>query len=272
MNPSPPLCSPPFPSLARVEGSVLSLIGQHMADAFDQCVRDPRTVREDGCLRLITGEPHPFGNFALLSREGGAAWVDRAVQPLCSGPLPSAVILTVPATAAVEALLAERGFCRGQIPAMAIDIATLPPAEVGEGLEWVRVVEADQAEEWVQTLAPGYELPLAVARAFGPDPGALDRSPRAVIQHFMIRRSGRAVATSVLFLSGGLAGIYCVSTVPTERRKGLGGYATAEALRQAGRLGYGVGILQSSEAGYPVYRRLGFREFGGLGLYLRLPS
>ena len=97
-------------------------------------------------------------------------------------------------------------------------------------------------------------------------------SPEAPMQFFAIRRSGRIVSTSMCCLKDGVAGIYCVSTVPEERRKGLGEHVTAEPLRLAARLGYRVGILQSSEAGYPIYRKLGFADFGGVPIYVRIPG
>ena len=53
---------------------------------------------------------------------------------------------------------------------------------------------------------------------------------------------------------------------------GLGEHATAEPLRLAAKLGYGVGVLQSSEAGYPVYRKLGFTDCGGVPLFVRMPG
>jgi predicted acetyltransferase len=40
------------------------------------------------------------------------------------------------------------------------------------------------------------------------------------------------------------------------------------ALRDARELGYGISILQASDLGYGVYRRLGFEAYGRLNQYL----
>ena len=39
--------------------------------------------------------------------------------------------------------------------------------------------------------------------------------------------------------------------------------------RLAAQAGYGVGLLQSSEAGYPEYKRPGCADFGQVLFYLR---
>jgi predicted acetyltransferase len=40
------------------------------------------------------------------------------------------------------------------------------------------------------------------------------------------------------------------------------------ALRDARELGYGISILQASDLGYGVYRRLGFEAYGRLNQYV----
>jgi ribosomal protein S18 acetylase RimI-like enzyme len=155
---------------------------------------------------------------------------------------------------------------------MAIDIAGLRPTALADGYELVRVGAGDDGEEWERQFAVGYELPLGVAQCFSPVALGADTSPESAVQFFAIRRNGTIVCTSTCCLDGGLAGIYCVSTIPEERGKGLGAHATAEPLRLATRGGYRVGVLQSSEAGHNLYRSLGFADFGGIPLYVRIPA
>ena len=96
--------------------------------------------------------------------------------------------------------------------------------------------------------------------------------PTRKFQFFAIHHNGRLVATSLMYLADGLAGIYCVATLADERGKGLGAHVTAEPLRIAQRLGYRVGILQSSAAGHPVYLRLGFADFASVPMFVRMPD
>ncbi len=59
-----------------------------------------------------------------------------------------------------------------------------------------------------------------------------------------------------------MADVYFVFAAGHARRRRIGVAITLAALREASRnLGYGVGVLGSSEVGYPVYRGLGFDEF-----------
>ncbi len=81
------------------------------------------------------------------------------------------------------------------------------------------------------------------------------------------RLDGRAVASAELFASAGVAGLYSVGTLPAVRGRGLGRAMTAAALREGRARGYRIGALQGTEMGVPVYRRLGFREYGRFEIY-----
>lgn len=259
----------PFPNLAAMGPAVGAAIGSHQDAAFRSMAHGASVVNEPKFWRLLTGEPHPLGNLALLSAPADLLAARAGVEPIASLAMPGAVVfpgMDVPAD--VDAYLAERGFApHGTLPAMGVDIAVMGDSSLPSGYEFVRIGDADR-DEWARQFAVGYELPLVVAQCFAPSGPADDT---AAMQYFAIRKDGVIVSTSACYLKDGIAGIYCVSTIPSERGKGLGAHATAEPLRIAARSGYGVGVLQSSEAGYPVYKRLGFIDFGGVPLYVRMP-
>jgi ribosomal protein S18 acetylase RimI-like enzyme len=67
---------------------------------------------------------------------------------------------------------------------------------------------------------------------------------------------------ATVYTRHGLAVIGGVGTDPAFRRRGIGSWVTAEALLDARRRGYEIATLQASEAGMPVYERLGFVRVG----------
>ena len=149
---------------------------------------------------------------------------------------------------------------------MAIDLQALSeemPAPSGFAVERVR----DEAGlgEWAAAFGPGFGV--------GPmEAGWIEEMFRRMgfegaWRHYLGRLGGEPVATSVLFFAAGVAGIYCVSTIESARRQGIGAAVTLAALRQARDLGHSIGVLTSSEMGYGVYRGLGFRECCRIGLY-----
>ena len=79
---------------------------------------------------------------------------------------------------------------------------------------------------------------------------------------------GTPVATSELFLGGGVAGIHGVTTVPEFRGRGIRTAMTLSPIIDALRRGYAIGVLFSSEMAVGIYRRLGFQEYGKGYIYL----
>ncbi len=66
-----------------------------------------------------------------------------------------------------------------------------------------------------------------------------------------------------------MAGIWNVATVKEARGQGLGSAIVWQALRDARQMGYQIAALESSKMGYPVYRRLGFRDMACPGNFVK---
>lgn len=229
-------------------------------------------VADEHCFRLVSGEPHPLGNIAIVSE--GTRWhvTEAGVTPLLGLAVPTAVVYTNGLEDDVASALVGLGYARvEEMPAMAVDIAGMVSTALPPGYTLTRIDAGQSGIGFTDVVTAGFELPRGLARMLSPEVLGADMAADAETQFFGIWNEGRLVATSLMYLADGVAGIYCVATLPEERRTGLGAHATAEPLRGAYQLGYRVGVLQSSESGHPVYRRLGFKDVGTLPLFVRMP-
>jgi GNAT superfamily N-acetyltransferase len=153
-------------------------------------------------------------------------------------------------------------------PGMALDLERLPPDwPAPPTLKIVPVDNLDQLKTWTQTFIAGYELPLAWAADFYDL--AAGQGLDWPLRHYLGYLDGEPAAASTLFLGAGVAGAYDVATVPHARGRGLGTALTCVPLTEARALGYRVGVLQSSEMGYPIYQRLGFQKVGDMDHFYR---
>ncbi len=159
-------------------------------------------------------------------------------------------------------------------PGMAVELAKLNknlPVAAGVTIE---VVTGDSAlREWCQAMAHGFEAPPSkvdfIVDAWHNFLRIVDREITVV---YLARLDGKPVATSILQLGAGVAGIYAVGTIPQARRKGIGAQVTLVPLLHARSKGYKAGVLGASEMGFPVYRKLGFREYCRISSYVYRPQ
>lgn len=139
------------------------------------------------------------------------------------------------------------------IPGLALaPIPAIPPPPPELVIQRVET-DCDRAA-FVRTAAVGFGFPA--------EGGAAIFSPaflaRPEMEALLGRVDGEPVATSMLFRSGPIAGIYWVSTLPGGRRRGYGEALTWAAVAAGARAGCTVASLQASTMGRPVYDRMGF--------------
>lgn len=263
----------PYPSLASAGARVPAIAAKHIEHTFRHLLRGPRVVNDPRFLRLITGEPHPFGNVAVVSCPTDPAAAAAAIGPLSHCGAPAVALFDAPPSAPVRDTLNAYGFePHGALVGMVVEIDALARTALPPGYSFARVGLGLESDEWADAFSTGYELPRAVGTVFAPNATGASPTADAPTQFFAIRKAGRMVCTSLAALNHGVAGIYAVATIPDERGRGLAAHVTAEALRQVRPLGYRVGVLQSTSAGHSVYLKLGFTDVSEVPLYIRMPK
>ena len=150
-----------------------------------------------------------------------------------------------------------------------MDLRALPadtPAPAELTIE--QVDTEDTLKLWGQIFGAGFGFPDFIADAFYNFIASQGLAADQPLRNYIGRLNGEAVGISSLFLGAGVAGIYNVATLPSAQRQGIGSAMTLYPLHEARLMGYRAAILQSSEAGVGVYRKLGFQEYCQLEQYM----
>jgi GNAT superfamily N-acetyltransferase len=227
-----------------------------MADTFRNVVLAARFTTNDADRRI--------GEIVRTYRDAGTGfiwWVGPADTP------PD-----------LRSRLASAGLqLEGTAPAMAVALAEVPLDEPPpEGLEIVPVTDAAALDKFLAIIVADWlewtggdpsPMQQRTLEAWRRDiPPRFGREP--VPLRWMGRMDGKIVATSRIAIGAGVAGLYAISTLASYRGRGIGRAMTIAALRAAQSIGYRIAVLQASDLGYGVYRRLGFRELFQYDVYL----
>jgi len=79
---------------------------------------------------------------------------------------------------------------------------------------------------------------------------------------------GEPVATAFIMLAGGVVGLYGVVVMQEARGRGIGTEMSLYPLRVARSMGYQIGVLDATQQGFGIYRRIGFEEVGTPKVYI----
>ena len=228
--------------------------------------------RDDGRVRWVIGNsPIDYHNcvvFADLTREEADGEIEASLQRMRAHWVPGSwhVGPSMRPPDLGGRLIAHGFEYVGDDIGMSVDLSELPErVPVPENLVIERVHDEAGLAAWVEALGSGFGEGPVEAEWVGEMYRRLGFE--GPWRHYFGILAGEPVATATSFFGAGVAGIYFVCTVERARRRGIGAALTLAALREARKMGYGVGVLGSSEMGYPVYRGLGFEEYCRIGLY-----
>ncbi len=140
-----------------------------------------------------------------------------------------------------------------------------------DGLRIVRVQDTQTLALWAKTLAVDFGEGAREADWVAGIYRKIGLGDEVPWRHYLGWLGNEPVATASMYLGAGVAGIYFVLTIPQARHRGIGSAITLAALQEARTMGYRVGVLGSSEPGFPVYARLGFRQYCNFVIYVKEP-
>ena len=148
------------------------------------------------------------------------------------------------------------------------------PRDMGMALSDLRAPEPDPDLE--VTEREDYE---AMARlneiAYGYPPGDFDAVAQASMPGLRIHFAavaGEEACTIAIWPHGSDAVVMWVAAAPEARGRGISGRLLAHALTEARDQGLETTTLQSTKLGYPVYERLGYRDYGTVQMWERRKS
>jgi ribosomal protein S18 acetylase RimI-like enzyme len=122
--------------------------------------------------------------------------------------------------------------------------------------------------DWRDAFVAAFEMPLSGGQAWLDAIRSITQEP-VPWQLYIGYLDQQPVASSMLFMSAGVAGIYSVGTLPSARKRGIGTAMTLHPLLEARQQGYHYAILFASRMGNSVYKRIGFREVAcTIGVYM----
>jgi ribosomal protein S18 acetylase RimI-like enzyme len=145
-----------------------------------------------------------------------------------------------------------------------------PPPADDVTLVWARSPE--QIEAFAELVDTAYQSLGAPAGAIRPTIAAYQRVLEPNMEVVLAVVDGRPVATAMVLLSHGIAGVYYVGTLEAARGRGLGELVTRTVTNRAFDRGVAVVGLQASPMGEPIYRRQGYRTIYRQAGLVRLPA
>lgn len=153
------------------------------------------------------------------------------------------------------------------VPCMYCDLTSVNLEASHPDLRIEELKNNDDLQDWIKPISEGFG---------STDEGEAFRqlnvkiSAQDVFKHFVAYAKGEVVSAGTLFMVEDMVMIHNVATKNAALKKGYGTTLTLYLMNAAKALGYKHCFLESSESGYQIYRKCGFRVYGVNQYFARL--
>ncbi len=198
---------------------------------------------------LLTPLPAADANMALVHRDDPDA-LDEAVSRITGYGVPALLMLAGDAEP-LGAALGDEWSHVGAMPIMSRPLAGSAPDPR------VRELTADEVDVATELMAQAYGIAEDVARFFAANVLAESTAMRGHV----LEQDGVPVSFVASHVQGDTMSVWCMSTPPAHARHGYGRALLGAVQAIAHATGAETGLLGATEAGYPLYERMGWETF-----------
>jgi hypothetical protein len=170
--------------------------------------------------------------------------------------------------ATIDMLKMESFSLAESIPSMLADLALLSDEESGDAaVSIIRVRNKEELNLWEEVSFTGFDFPHETKEQYHRFVSTFNLSTDSPQKFFLACQNGMPAATSLLYLNENIGGIYFITTLAKQRKKGIGLELTRATMRYAKIAGARFATLQSSPDGLHVYQQAGFKEYCRVDVY-----
>lgn len=199
------------------------------------------------------GLPVPIFNRVFVFESPPVEELSAAVDWMAEREVPFWVTVAEPAVEDVTDHLADLNLVKaGEQPGMAMTpLDEISPQN--SAAEIAEVTDPDELDDFSRVASAVFGTPLDVAEQVYQVALVGDEK-----RLFLGSVDGTPAACGLSIQSGDVAGVYTIGVVEQFRGRGIGEAMSWEVLRAGREAGCRVGVLQSSEMAYPLYKKMGF--------------
>jgi len=140
-----------------------------------------------------------------------------------------------------------------------------PPSKPLPAIECRRVLDSETRLAFCLITSAAFQLPLEVTRSIYDSEKTWRNDMTAYIGYL----GGSPIATAATVTAAGAIGLYSVATLPGYQRRGMAEKLVRHALLCASQAsGIECSVLESTPAGLPLYRRLGYSQVTSFAIYI----